>query len=239
MPLQDANPTPSFGGFGLNGHPFERRGRCGLRYPNPGGGLRALDPNTVNPATVRLAQNGGSTVVATVDLSADGLTVTLSPASDLSPSTLYRVTLSADITDPAGNALAAFASSFTTAAANTPPVADAGPDQVVFVGETAFLDGGGSTDADGDALTYRWSLTTVPTGSIPALSNPAAVSPAFVADLPGIYVAQLIVNDGTEDSAPDTVTITTRDSPPIAAADLDQNVFVGETATWIAAAQRM
>ena len=117
----------------------------------------------MNPATVRLAQNGGSTVVATVDLSADGLTVTLSPESDLSPSTLYRVTLSADITDPAGNALAAFASSFTTAAANTPPVADAGPDQVVFVGETAFLDGGGSTDADGDALTYRWSLTTVPT----------------------------------------------------------------------------
>ncbi len=45
------------------------------------------------------------------------------------------------------------------------PVADAGPDQSVTTGATVTLDGSGSTDADGDSLTYSWSLTSVPTGT--------------------------------------------------------------------------
>jgi hypothetical protein len=101
-------------------------------------------------------------------------------------------------------------------AVNSVPVADAGPDQTVFVTDTVQLDGSGSSDVDLDALTFAWSLTTVPTGSSATLSDPAAVSPTFDVDLPGTYVAQLIVNDGTEDSAPDTVTITTDNSAPTA-----------------------
>ena len=91
---------------------------------------------------------------------------------------------------------------------NTPPVANAGPNQSVSVGETVTLDGSGSTDVDGDPLTYAWSFDSVPAGSTATLSDPTAVMPTFVADEAGTYEVQLIVNDGSEDSAPDTVTIT-------------------------------
>jgi hypothetical protein len=98
---------------------------------------------------------------------------------------------------------------------NTPPVADAGPDQTVAVNDTVALDGSGSSDDDGDPLTFSWSLTTVPVGSTATLSDTTAVSPSFVADVAGDYVAQLIVNDGTEDSNAATVSITvTADTEP-------------------------
>ena len=109
---------------------------------------------------------------------------------------------------------------------NAPPVANAGPDQAVAVASTVFLDGRTSSDVDGDALTYSWSWISRPAGSTAALSNPAAVNPTFVADRPGTYVAQLIVNDGTVDSVPDTVTIVTLNSPPVANAGPDQSAFV-------------
>jgi hypothetical protein len=54
---------------------------------------------------------------------------------------------------------------------NLPPLADAGPDQTVLVGQTATLDGSHSTDADGDPLTYRWTILSRPPGS--SASSPA------------------------------------------------------------------
>ena len=93
---------------------------------------------------------------------------------------------------------------------NSRPVANAGPDQTVLVGDTVTLDGSGSQDADGDPLTFFWSFTSRPAGSTVTLSDPGAVKPTFVIDLPGTYVSQLIVNDGKIDSLPDTVVITTR-----------------------------
>ena len=98
---------------------------------------------------------------------------------------------------------------------NTCPVANAGPGQTVFFGDTVTLDGSGSTDVDEDLLTYSWSLTTVPEGSEATLSDPTAVNPSFEVDVSGIYVAQLIVNDGTCDSDPHTVTISAEASPNV------------------------
>ena len=123
--------------------------------------------------------------------------------------------------------------SISTDAANTAPVANAGPDQTVTAGDTVTLDGSGSSDADGDTLTLLWSLTSVPAGSAAALSDPTAVGPTFVADVAGTYVAQLVVNDGTVDSAPDMVSITAGagNTAPVADAGPDQTVFVGDTAT--------
>ena len=48
-----------------------------------------------------------------------------------------------------------------------------------------------------------------------------------VVDLPGTYVAQLIVNDGTVDSLPTTVRISTENSRPVANAGPDQTVDEG------------
>ncbi len=109
------------------------------------------------------------------------------------------------------------------------PVANAGADQTQLLGNTVTLDGSASTDADGDLLTYKWSFTSKPASSAAALSDPTAVRPTFVMDLFGDYVVQLIVNDDKADSDPDTVTISTNNSAPVADAGADQSVFFGDT----------
>lgn len=92
------------------------------------------------------------------------------------------------------------------------PVADAGPDQTVMPGDTVFLDGSGSPSSAANPLTFSWSLISVPTGTTARLSNATTVSPTLVTDLAGTYIVELIVNDGTLDSAPDTVVIDTTTS---------------------------
>ena len=118
---------------------------------------------------------------------------------------------------------------------NTPPVADAGADQTIELGDTATLDGSGSSDADGDALTYSWVMTSLPSGSVPSLTDADTDSPLFTPDLEGEYVLTLTVSDGT-DSSTDTVTITVEDTtvantPPVADAGEDQVITLGDTAS--------
>ncbi len=116
-------------------------------------------------------------------------------------------------------------------ASGDPPVADAGGNQSVNTGDTVTLDGSGSSDPDGDPITYAWVLSTRPAGSGATLSNPTAESPTFVADVAGSYVATLTVNDGTQNSAPDTASITASDiavnAPPVADAGPDATVIEG------------
>ena len=65
----------------------------------------------------------------------------------------------------------------------------------------------GSSDADGDLLTFVWSFTSRPDGNTATLSDLTIVNPTFAADFPGTYTIQLIVNDRTADSDPDSVVI--------------------------------
>ncbi|MGD2086822.1 MAG: SBBP repeat-containing protein [Candidatus Aminicenantes bacterium] len=91
---------------------------------------------------------------------------------------------------------------------NEPPVADAGTDVSCVQGDTVQLDGSGSYDPDGDPLTYSWVIESKPNGSNAVLSDGNKVAPSLETDLPGDYVIKLVVNDGTVDSDPDTVTVT-------------------------------
>ncbi len=98
--------------------------------------------------------------------------------------------------------------SVTATVGNIAPVANAGPAQSVAAGTLVTLDGSASSDANNDALTYSWSLTSRPTGSSAALLSPASVKPTFTADAAGSYVASLTVNDGKISSTPATVSVT-------------------------------
>jgi len=99
------------------------------------------------------------------------------------------------------------------------------------VGQTVTLDGSGSTDPNGDPLTYAWWFVSRPPGSAAALSNAAAVLPTFVVDVAGSYTVQLIVNDGQVNSPPDTVIAATGNLPPVANAGPAQTVNLPTTVT--------
>ena len=111
---------------------------------------------------------------------------------------------------------------------NHPPVADAGPDQTsgVLVGDAVLLDGSASSDPDGQALTYSWSLIAAPADSTATLFDPTVAQTAFVADKPGTYTARLTVNDGVVDSAPDDVSITVVVPPPTVSITTPENLSV-------------
>jgi hypothetical protein len=128
----------------------------------------------------------------------------------------------------------------TVATGNTAPVANAGPDQTVAVNVLVTLDGNASTDADRNALTYQWALTSKPAGSAATLANPGTAMPRFTADVPGQYIGQLIVNDGTVNSAPDTVIVTAGvgNTAPVANAGTDQTVAIGTTVVLDGSASR-
>jgi RHS repeat-associated protein len=110
---------------------------------------------------------------------------------------------------------------------NQAPVAHAGADQTLYVGDTSVLDGSASTDSDGDPLSYRWRITQAPANSLAELSDSTGIRPEFPVDAYGRYQAELIVNDGFLDSVPDQVAIDTRNSAPVANAAADQSAFVG------------
>jgi hypothetical protein len=117
----------------------------------------------------------------------------------------------------------------TAAAANVAPVANAGSIQSVVLG-TVTLDGSTSTDANGDTLTYKWTLLAKPIASTATLSSTTSAKPTFTADLTGVYVASLIVNDGKADSAVATVTVNASQAnvAPVANAGAFQNVVAGQ-----------
>ncbi len=105
------------------------------------------------------------------------------------------------------------------------PVANAGANQSMSESPVS-LDGSGSSDADGESLTYIWTFSSIPSGSTlnnSDISGVDTVSPSFVPDVDGEYTLSLIVNDGILESDSDTVTIEFN-AQPVANAGVDQTV---------------
>jgi len=100
---------------------------------------------------------------------------------------------------------------------NRAPTADAGTDTTVVVGRLAALDGGGSSDPDGDALEYQWTQESGPSAS---LTGADTATPTFVPPSAGAYVFRLNVSDGFGGTSEDTVTLTAvENQPPVLVVD--------------------
>jgi len=104
---------------------------------------------------------------------------------------------------------------------NTPPAANAGPDQTVPKKTLVTLDGSLSSDADGEAVTFRWTQVA---GPAVTLSNPTTAAPTFTPALSGTYVFVLTVEDGFGGADSDFVVVTATNAGPTANAGPDQTV---------------
>ncbi len=127
------------------------------------------------------------------------------------------------------------------------PVAVAGADLNLKLGEPAVLDGSASTfcgEHGAATRTFGWTLETIPTDSsidISALSDnrtATAVTPNFVPDVTGDYTVALVVSDPAGDSAPDyvVVRVAVGDDSPIANCGTNLSGELGETFTFDASA---
>jgi hypothetical protein len=121
----------------------------------------------------------------------------------LNSSTVAQPTFTADVIGTYGVALvvndgvlpSSAANMTVTAVTNSPPIANAGGAQTSFTGALVTLSGAASSDANGHALTYAWTLPTKPALSTVTLNNANTVSPTFTPDVAGTYIAQLTVHD--------------------------------------------
>jgi serine protease len=116
----------------------------------------------------------------------------------------------------------AFAALNYSSAPNGSPLADPGGPYSGKEDDPISFDGSGSSDPDGDRLTYRWNFGDGSTG--------AGITPTHTYSAGGTYEVTLIVNDGREDSAPSITSakIEEVNDAPIADAGPDQEALVGD-----------
>ncbi|MFP4533528.1 MAG: PKD domain-containing protein [Desulfobacterales bacterium] len=110
---------------------------------------------------------------------------------------------------------------------NTPPSADAGPDQTVDDGDTVKLDGSGSTDADDGIKDYFWEQVSGPEVELNGASTPSSsfAAPEINGE-PEVLVFHLTVTDQGDQESTDEVKITVQEGNdrPMASAGADRTV---------------
>ena len=101
----------------------------------------------------------------------------------------------------------------TTGAENQKPVAILATNKIdTILGSIIQIDGRQSYDPEKQPITFKWSFTQVPLGSVVETAGFKAIRPnytavSFIPDKTGYYVVQLVVNDGELDSSPVTATV--------------------------------
>jgi len=171
-------------------------------------GSGSSDPDTGDVIKYRWRQISGTTVILS-DYVAEMPTFT-APSLDRDDVLYFELT----VTDNGGLIAVDTCIVNVVAGSNQPPVADAGPESATVVeGTTVTLDGSGSSDPDGNVITYRW---TQKSGNPVSLSDPLSSKPTFLAmdvDANGAeLVFELIVEDTGGLQGADTITIAITDS---------------------------
>ncbi len=173
------------------------------------GAMVTLDGSTSSdPDGDSLAFSWSQTAGPTATLVNGGTAQTTFVAPTVTQSTALGFKL--DVNDGhGGTASASVSLTVVPASSNHAPVANAGPDASATAGAQVTLDGSGSSDPDGDAITYAWTQVGGPTVT---LSSATASKPTFTAPQVSATTAltfSLTVTDAPGLSAnPDTVTVT-------------------------------
>ena len=167
--------------------------------------------------------------------------VTLSSASARSPTFVAPeflrdtpITFSLTVNDGVQDSALPDTVTVTVTADNDAPTADAGDPQTVDEGDTVTLDGSGSSDPEGQSLTYAWRQTAGPTVTISSASvaRPTFTAPEFLQDTT-LTFSLTVIDAGGAASQPgrQVVTVTADDDPPTADAGDPQTVDEGATVT--------
>ncbi len=150
-------------------------------------------------------------------------------AQFIAPSKEGEIVIGLIVSDGKANSVPDEVKIFVQQSGNRSPVANAGPDIVVFGGGIAKLDGSASFDPDGDVITYNWYQVS---GDPVTLDGADTATPGFTApNKQTILKFVLIVSDGKSFSQPDEVIVRVKvsNNKPRANAGLDQTVYTGQT----------
>ncbi|MFL0802836.1 MAG: hypothetical protein K6L81_03900 [Agarilytica sp.] len=112
---------------------------------------------------------------------------------------------------------------------NAQPIADGGDDVDTFVGNLVVLNASGSSDPDGDDLSYAWSVYDANPADGLTLTLANSATPLLTAVNKGVYTVKLIVSDGDVASEPDMVQIRVANQQPVADAGEDVAAAAGDT----------
>jgi len=101
------------------------------------------------------------------------------------------------------------AGAYEFGATNIAPIADAGNEKSITVGETANLNGSASSDPDGTISQYTWTQVSGP--STPTINSSTSAQASVTIQTSGTYVFKLTVKDNDGAIATDEVTVSVAD----------------------------
>jgi hypothetical protein len=158
------------------------------------GGMHPSDFTVTQQPASSVAITGSTTFDITFAPTGEGLrSAIVSIASNDANKNPYTFMIQGEVTGPISNVA---------------PVAAAGSDQFVDTDQVVTLNGSGSSDANGDSLTYGWMQTG---GPVVSLSDATAISPTFTSPAAStVLTFTLTVTDsfGVADATPDDVVVT-------------------------------